>query len=146
MNGTTHTIRLATAIVLAASLAALAVPAAPAGGRPSYGPPDGWYTYAVSLTKSTRTGASQAQPTAVGRILAQERARQYDPRLCGGLAACSSELPRRIVAAIPTTGRQGGFDWADAGIGAGGAFGLALLLGGAALAVKRNRQNRLAGA
>jgi hypothetical protein len=37
-----------------------------------------------------------------------------------------------------------GFDWADAGIGAGSALGLMLLGGGALLAARHNRRGRLA--
>src|ERR1700694_5534580 len=54
MNNNTHTIkRLITGLVLAASLGALTVPSAPAGGNSGYGAPDGWYPHAVSLTKAS---------------------------------------------------------------------------------------------
>ncbi len=45
-----------------------------------------------------------------------------------------------IVPVESTSVRADGFDWADAGIGAAGAFGLGLLLvGGAVLALRRQR-------
>jgi hypothetical protein len=54
MNSNTHTIkRTITGLVLAISLAALAVPQALAGGNSRYGAPDGWYPHAVSLTKAS---------------------------------------------------------------------------------------------
>jgi hypothetical protein len=56
MNDNTHTIkRLITGLALAASLAALTVPSALAAGTSRYGAPDGWYPYAVSLTKASTT-------------------------------------------------------------------------------------------
>jgi hypothetical protein len=52
MFGATHTIRwTATALALGATMAATVVPAALAGGNSQFGPPDGWYSYAVSITK-----------------------------------------------------------------------------------------------
>jgi hypothetical protein len=44
------------------------------------------------------------------------------------------QRPTRIVVA-----QAAGFDWGDAGIGAGGALGVVLLAGGSALVLKRNR-------
>jgi hypothetical protein len=53
--------RLTQALVLAAIVAALAVPAvALAGANSGYGPRDGWYTYAASVTKSDRKAASDS--------------------------------------------------------------------------------------
>ena len=46
----------------------------------------------------------------------------------------------RVVVPADSTG----FDWSDAGIGAGGAFGLMLLGGGALLAARHSRRGRLA--
>jgi hypothetical protein len=39
--------------------------------------------------------------------------------------------------------RAGGFDWADAGIGAGGALGAVLLAGGSVLLVKRTHRRAI---
>jgi hypothetical protein len=48
------------------------------------------------------------------------------------------QLPTVAVEALPTT--DDGFDWTDAGIGAVGAFGLALLLAGASVLGLRHRR------
>jgi hypothetical protein len=56
MNSNTHTSkRLITGLVLAVALSALTVPSAVASGNSRYGPHDGWYSYAVSLTKASQT-------------------------------------------------------------------------------------------
>jgi hypothetical protein len=48
--------------------------------------------------------------------------------------------PEVVVVKAPATAPAGGFDWADAGIGAGALFGLILLgLGGALLVVHRRQ-------
>lgn len=48
--------------------------------------------------------------------------------------------PTIVPIASPSVRFDGGFDWIDAGIGAAGALGLALLLAGASvIAVRRNR-------
>lgn len=53
--------RLTQALVLAAIVAALAVPGvALAGASSDYGPHDGWYTYATSVTKLDRKAASDS--------------------------------------------------------------------------------------
>ena len=52
----THTIRrTATALALAATIVAVVAPAALAGGNSQFGPPDGWYPYAVSITKQQQS-------------------------------------------------------------------------------------------
>jgi len=150
MNDNTHTIkRLITGLALAISLAALTVPSALAGGASRYGAPDGWYPYAVSLTKASTTSrygpldpwalayfASHAKPsTAVidGRSpdtrdaaqVAQQRALvPVDGRSPDTLdAAIQAHTPVATVTLSP------GFDWGDFGIGAAAAFGAMLLLG-----------------
>jgi hypothetical protein len=50
--------------------------------------------------------------------------------------------PRTVVPVRVVTVGQAGFDWTDAAIGAGGAFGLALLLGGGASTITRRRSAR----
>lgn len=47
--------------------------------------------------------------------------------------------PARIVAVA----RGDGFDWGDAGIGAGGALGAALVVAGSALLLKRNNRRAI---
>ena len=57
----TNLFRLTQPFVIAAIAAALAAPAvALAGVNSGYGPPDGWYTHAVSVTKSDRKAASDS--------------------------------------------------------------------------------------
>ena len=56
-----HLTRFAQALMLATIVAALAVPTvALAGVNSGYGPRDGWYTYAISVTKSDRSAASES--------------------------------------------------------------------------------------
>jgi hypothetical protein len=56
MFDATHMIRrTATALALGTTIAATVAPAALAGGNSRYGAPDGWYTYAVSITKQQQS-------------------------------------------------------------------------------------------
>jgi hypothetical protein len=64
--------------------------------------------------------AATVQPSVVDRILAQERGRHNDPRLFEGADP----------AIVQVVGRADGFDWGDAGLGAGAAFALSLLAAG----------------
>jgi hypothetical protein len=48
--------------------------------------------------------------------------------------------PRTRIVAVA---RADGFDWGDAGIGAGGALGAALLVSGSALLLKRNNRRAI---
>lgn len=57
-------------------------------------------------------------------------------------ARANGGVEERLV--IVPSNDAGPFDWADAGIGAGGALGLILLAGGAALAVTRRPVRRTA--
>jgi hypothetical protein len=50
-----------------------------------------------------------------------------------------AQPPTRIV----TVPKADGFDWVDAGIGASGTFGVALLVGGSALLRKRNKRRAI---
>jgi hypothetical protein len=50
--------------------------------------------------------------------------------------------PTPAAAPAGSIGRTGGFDWGDAGIGAGAALGIALLVGGTAAGLLLARQNR----
>jgi hypothetical protein len=49
-----------------------------------------------------------------------------------------------VIDRRPIVLESGGFDWADAGIGAAGAAGLVLVGGGAVLLARRGRRTRLA--
>ena len=61
-------------------------------------------------------------------------------------ASCFAALDQRVVSAAPTAISQpGGFSWGDAGIGAGAALGLALLLAGTGMALVLSRHNRRRG-
>ena len=176
--------RLTQALVLTAIAAALAVPAvALAGANPGYGPRDGWYTYATSVTKSDRhtsrdnsqygprdgwytqavslTNAAKtlrvdgrspdtldaAQATQLQAIdgrspdtLEAASAPQLqvaDGRSPDTLDAASTPQPIEIV-------QPGGFDWADASIGAIVATLMTLLVGGTMLLLARfNRRQRV---
>jgi hypothetical protein len=72
--------------------------------------------------------AAQADQNPVQRIIAQERARAHDPSLFGVPATT-----------LVQTVEPGGFDWGDAGIGAGTAIGLMLLASATAMAVRHGR-------
>lgn len=78
-----------------------------------------------------RPSAKQLSPAE--RIALQEDARYNDPRIFGSSPA---ESTTRSVVEIVS---PGGFDWADAGVGAAAAFALLLLALGVTLLV-RNRQ------
>jgi hypothetical protein len=103
--------------------------------------------------------AAIAVPTAlaqspVERINAQERARANDPRVVGTPARATDpvaliqaqergrQFDQRLFA-TPAPSIQivesGGFDWSDAGIGAGTAAGLMLLALGTTLVVRSGR-------
>jgi hypothetical protein len=72
-------------------------------------------------------------PTAVERIVAQERGRKGDPLVFG--------LPQQARASVRIVERPGGFDWGDAGIGGAATLALVLLVaGGAALRHDNRRQ------
>jgi hypothetical protein len=64
--------------------------------------------------------AASVQPSVVDRILAQDRGRHNDPRLFEGAGPTI----------VQVVGPAEGFDWNDAGIGAGAAFALSLLAAG----------------
>src|SRR5712691_436542 len=80
MLHTTHRIRrTAASLAVAAATAALAVPTALAGGNSRLGPPDGWYTYAVSLTKQHAPFIDGRSPDTRDAALAAQVAK-YGPR------------------------------------------------------------------
>jgi hypothetical protein len=99
MNGNTHTIKRAiTGFALAAAVAALVVPSALASGGPFY---------------RVHTGASTT--TTDGSAALMERHFKHEDSLYSNTANTPVSQPR------------GGFDWNDAGTGAGAALGLALV-------------------
>ena len=160
-----HPIRLTRALVFAATVAALAVPAgALAGSNSGYGPHDGWYTYATSVTKSDRKAASDSSRygprdgwyTYAASLTNSANAVTVDGRSPDTVdAAAAAQLqvadgrsPDTLDAALspqPVTFVQsGGFDWADAGIGAGLATALSSLLAGSVLVwIRRHPRHRI---
>ncbi len=126
MFDSTHTLtRLAAGLALFAALGVVAVPQALAGsgnldGRspdnrdfaaaahagPRNGAHDGWYGYAVSLTR-----ASQSSPVSDGR--------SPDTRDFAALAHSP----------VVTITKSPGFEWGDFGIGVAAALGAVLILG-----------------
>jgi hypothetical protein len=118
---TTHTLkRVAGGIAVAAALAALAAPAALAKQDP-------WYENAVSSSAGGSNATFVTDTLARGGGSAQAHGYRFvtDTLAPGG----------GVVAVSP--GIQG-FDWTDAGIGAGGSVGLILiLLGGTRLLSQR---------
>ena len=140
---TTHmSRRMATAIALAASVAALAVPTAqakldanvtgpqsvpfvtghPTGQSPSvagkYGLRDGWFNYAVSLTK--RDGNA----------------------VIDGRSPDTRDAALQAHGPVVTLVSPNGFDWGDFGIGFAAAVGALLLLAGLAAGMREVRQAR----
>ena len=117
---TTQLSRFVQAIVLATVVAALAAPAAALGGsRSGPGLHDGWYTYAESLAGPAETST-------------------VDGRSPDTLEAANGG-PRTIEYVRP-----GGFDWADAGIGAIIATLALIVTGGSLLLLARfNRRQRV---
>jgi hypothetical protein len=106
-----HTLkRLSRGIAVAAVLAALVAPAALATRSSSNGDQDGWYKFAMSGGAGKANAGSGQGYRFVTDTLAPG----------GGVVAVSPGVQ--------------GFDWTDAGIGAGGTVGLVLiLLGGTRL-------------
>jgi len=125
---TTRPIRL----VLAATVAALAIPAV-ALGQPRQPSPverivaqENARQHDPALYGGTWVagypGPSQAsQPSPIERLIAQEDARRNDPAIYGGTWAPG--FPRPVV----QISASGGFHWLDAGVGAAGAFALVVL-------------------
>jgi hypothetical protein len=110
MKTTTRTLRL-----IAATAAALVLMTAVAQARPMSAPTNG----------ATSASAS----------LAPDRADKVGTTAQRGLGA---PIGSDTVAVNATSG-NGGFDWADAGIGAGAAFGIVLIVGAAGLSVRGRR-------
>ena len=117
-------IRTSLAIATAVVLASVAIPVVAAAGKPKNEAP-------FVATTGARNSTRLAQPSTVGRIIAQEQGRRGDPRIFDS----SRPAPVQIVQ-VP-----GGFDWGDAGIGGAATLALVLLVaGGAALSRESRRQ------
>lgn len=90
---------------------------------------------------------AQYQPTRAELTALEIRGQALD-RLCGGgnamsvagyRAVCGSSA-RVVTLAAPEAPSPSGFDWGDFGVGAGAMFGLILLTGGIATAVRHGRR------
>ena len=87
----------------------------------------------AASSAATSTGGGPAQPTAVERLVRQEKARRSDPAL--GITRATQVVPLPPAPRIVLVSREG-FDWPDAFLGAGAAFAAVAVLGGALLAVR----------
>ena len=160
---TTDLSRFTQTLLLAAIVAALAAPAvALAGANSGYGPRDGWYTYAVSVTKSDRNAASDSNRygprdgwyTYAVSVTNSAKALTVDGRSPDTLAAADTaqlqvadgRSPDTLDAAVspqPVAFVQPGrFDWADAGIGAATGAALIALLGSLLLLLVRSHRRQ----
>jgi hypothetical protein len=83
---------------------------------------------AVSYLRGHGLAPSQIEPWTTGAC-----SRQIKPAVCLSSAETAA-VPAQVVP-------SGGFDWADAGIGAGAMLGLVLLLAGLGAALVVSRQN-----
>ncbi len=111
----------ALATILALGVLALGVPAA------------GWAAASGGAVRG------QAQPTAIERLVRQEKARRNDPAL--GITRATQVVPLPSAPRIVVISRHG-FDWPDAFLGAGAAVAAVAALGGAMLAVRARTPSR----
>jgi hypothetical protein len=131
MFDTTHMLkRLAQGVATVVALAALVVPSSLASTGSRYGGHDPWFNYAVSLTaKSAVPSYRFVTDTLGGNGHAKGAVPSYqfmtDTLAPGGGSS---------LAAAPSSP---GFNWADAGVGAGVVAGALALLAGGLLAVRR---------
>jgi hypothetical protein len=77
----------------------------------------------------------RGEATIVGRTILQERGRRADVQVLGA----SVERVSTPMAAAPRPLPGSGFDWGDAGVGAGATLAVLLLLGAAMLASRSRR-------
>lgn len=157
MNLTTRTTqRLATTLSVFAAVAAMAAPVAQSKTPPSkLGELDPWAYNVIHQVDQTipevRTEHSDGQSRFAETKLAVTSGR-FDPWMRNLLARTAQPLPlhtehskgenavvyREAIPSISaTTPLAPGFDWADAGVGAGTAIGLVMLAGAATMAVRR---------
>jgi hypothetical protein len=95
-------------------------------------------------------GAAKVDPLAVGYLtgygLSPSEVKSWTVGACSHevkAASCYAMLDRvSVEAASPQVARSIGFQWGDAGIGAGATLGIVLLLGGAGAGLLISRQNR----
>ena len=121
----THIIRRSVVAVAAAAL--LTAPAALAGGTSQYGPHDTWYAYATSRSMQPDTWLGYA-------VALTSRERNEQPT---GLSFTTDTLAPGGGNTISSP--SVGFDWGDAGIGAGVTLGTLLIASVAGVALVRRR-------
>ncbi|HXH97644.1 MAG TPA: hypothetical protein VNH40_10590 [Gaiellaceae bacterium] len=173
MTSTSTLRRLGYAFATAMAAAVLLAHAAAAGNASSYGPPDPWVRYALSLTGASTTSSSPLITDTLapgggtaesnkgytfvtdtlapgGSIQAQGYRFTTDTLAPGGGTTESNKGYTFVTDTLAPGGGQGGhfsstrtFSWPDAGIGAGVAVGSIFCLFGGALALVR-RRGRLA--
>lgn len=140
-----HTIaRLAARVAVAASLAALAVPAALGGTNPNRGH-DQWFNYAVSLNSNSTVPFISDTLAPGGRSTPLQGARLITDTLAPGGHSAPHRRYRLITdtlapgggAIVASAPAARGFDWGDAGIGAAGLT--LVLLGLARMLTHRGR-------
>jgi hypothetical protein len=162
----THTIKRVTAgLALALSLATLTVPTALAGSSSRYGAPDGWYPYAVSLTKAniavrehpalidgrspdTKDAALAAQQQALTPVDGRspdtrDAARAAQAMLLTPVDGRSPDTRDAAILAhtpVVTVDQAPGFHWGDFAIGIAAAFGLMLIVSIGLLAARHGRK------
>jgi len=119
--------RLAGSLAVVLTLAGAAVPTAAA---------DDWWADGPGSTAATRPD-DRPGPRGAGAAPEQLSVRPDDRAQPRGPGAAGDARPLVVVE------QPGGFDWADAGIGAAAAFGLVLLASGLALVALRHRKASL---
>jgi hypothetical protein len=88
----------------------------------------------------TILAAAVAAPATVGSAVAQQDKRSPDTKDFADGRPIVASVPFEVV----KVERHDGFDWGDAGIGAGGALGLVLVGAGGTVAVVRRRHRAAA--
>ena len=139
----THLIRFTQTLVLAAVVAALAAPAMALGGSNPSKPATDWFErYAAAHPYGQGTLAAAQPQLTDGRspdTLDAASTAQFqvaDGRSPDTLDAAQAIQPIELVS-------PGGFDWTDAGIGAGMGAGIITLLGVVAIALRTHRSRRV---
>jgi hypothetical protein len=92
--------------------------------------------HATTTTTTAVVSPSASAPTR--RFLNPDARDRAERRTTPDVLVVSAPKP----AAAPTTATGGGINWADAGLGAGGVLGLALITAGGALVVVRRHGTR----
>jgi hypothetical protein len=89
------------------------------------------WTFSLFVIAALGTPAPEADAGASSTTALDAITRHHHPDV--------AEPPVRVLTVAPANG----FDWDDAGIGAGGALGAALVVGGVTLLLTRNRRGTI---